>query len=152
MDYLIFQSLILLLAAFIVGCILGYWLKRTFGASNADSPAATTATAVSPATSVSSSDGRPAALAGPIDGAKDDLKRIKGVGKVIEDKLNGLGIFHFSQIAGWGTDEITWVDGYLSFKGRIERDGWTDQAKTLADGGETNFSKRVDKGEIASSS
>ncbi len=145
MGYMIFQTLILLLAAFIVGCILGYWLKRTFGASNTDSP---TAVAVSPVPA----DGRPESLAAPIGGTKDDLKRIKGVGKVIEDKLNGLGIFHFSQIAEWGADEITWVDGYLSFKGRIERDGWANQAKTLTEGGETNFSKRVDKGEVASSS
>ncbi len=150
MGYLIFQTLILLLAAFIVGCILGYWLKRIFGASQADNP--TAAAAMSPATSASSFDGRPDALAAPIGGAKDDLKRIKGVGKVIEGKLNGLGIFHFSQIAGWGADEIAWVDGYLSFKGRIERDGWTNQAKTLADGGETDFSRRVDKSEVASSS
>jgi len=31
--------------------------------------------------------------------------------------------------------ERDWVDGYLSFKGRIERDDWVRQAKALAKGG-----------------
>ena len=41
--------------------------------------------------------------------------------------------------------EIAWVDDNLKFKGRIERDGWIDQAKILAEGGETEFSKRSEK-------
>jgi len=45
--------------------------------------------------------------------------------------LNELGIFHYSQIAAFTPENIAWVDGYLSFKGRIERDDWLDQAGTL---------------------
>ena len=39
----------------------------------------------------------------------------------------------------------------MSFPGRIEREDWINQAKTLAEGGETEFSKRVDAGEVESS-
>ncbi|MDN3719509.1 hypothetical protein QW131_10620 [Roseibium salinum] len=64
---------------------------------------------------------------------------LKGVGPKLEATLNELGIFHFDQVASWGPQEITWVDSRLKFKGRIERDGWIEQAKTLASGGETEF-------------
>lgn len=65
-------------------------------------------------------------------GGADDLKQIKGIGKVLEDKLHGLGIFHFDQIAAWGADEVNWVNDHLSFKGRIQREEWIPQAKALA--------------------
>ncbi|NBB99140.1 MAG: NADH-quinone oxidoreductase subunit E [Alphaproteobacteria bacterium] len=75
-------------------------------------------------------------------GTPDDLKKIKGVGPKLEGTLNALGVWHFWQIASWTESEIAWVDTRLKFKGRIERDGWIEQAKILADGGETEFSKR----------
>lgn len=78
----------------------------------------------------------------------DNLKEIKGVGPGLENTLNDLGIYKFSQIAAWGASEIAWVDARLKFKGRIERDSWVDQAKTLASGGDTEFSKRVDDGDV----
>jgi NADH-quinone oxidoreductase subunit E len=89
---------------------------------------------------------RPKALPEPRDGKPDDLKRISGVGPKIEEVLNGLGIYHFDQIANWSPEEVDWVDEHLKFKGRIEREGWIDQAKTLASGGETDFSRRSDTG------
>lgn len=94
---------------------------------------------------------QPAALDKPRDGVADDLKRIKGIGKVIEGKLNGLGIWHFDQIALWGDEESNWVNGHLSFKGRIQREDWINQAKALAAGEQTEFSKRVDAGDVESS-
>ena len=81
-------------------------------------------------------------------GDADNLKEIKGVGPGLEKTLNGMGIYKFAQIAAWGASEIAWVDARLTFKGRIERDNWVDQAKTLASGGETEFSARVDKGDV----
>ncbi|NVK33759.1 MAG: NADH-quinone oxidoreductase subunit NuoE [Rhodobacteraceae bacterium] len=84
-------------------------------------------------------------------GKADDLKQLKGVGPKLEGTLNELGVYHFDQVASWGADEIAWVDARLKFKGRIERDGWIEQAKILADGGTTEFSKRVAAGEVASS-
>ena len=63
--------------------------------------------------------------------------------------LNGMGIWHYSQIASWGEAEVAWVDDNLDgFKGRVSRDEWVSQAKTLAGGGETEFSKKVDEGDV----
>lgn len=85
---------------------------------------------------------RPEALSAPRGGSADDLKKISGVGPKLEKTLNGLGIFHFSQIAEFTPDHVAWVDKYLRFKGRIERENWIEQAKVLAAGGETEFSRR----------
>ena len=82
----------------------------------------------------------------------DDLKRISGIGPKNEDQLNALGIATFEQIAAWTPDNVKWVEGYLSFRGRITREDWIGQAKTLAAGKETEFSKRVDAGDVPSSS
>lgn len=75
---------------------------------------------------------RPAGLEGPREGGADDLKRISGVGPKLEGTLNELGIYHFDQIAAWTPETVAWVDNYLSFKGRIDREGWIEQAKMLA--------------------
>ena len=70
------------------------------------------------------------------EGEKDDLKLISGVGPVLEDKLNALGIFHFWQIAKFEARDIDLVNEAMAFPGRIERDEWIAQAKNMADGGE----------------
>ncbi|MBU2582306.1 MAG: NADH-quinone oxidoreductase subunit NuoE [Alphaproteobacteria bacterium] len=75
---------------------------------------------------------RPQGLDGPRGGTADDLKRISGVGPKLERTLNELGIYHFDQIAAWTPEAVAWVDDYLSFKGRIGREGWIAQAKALA--------------------
>ena len=75
----------------------------------------------------------------------DDLQLIKGVGPVIEKKLNDKGIWHFDQIAAWDRGAVQWFDQFLNFKGRIDRDTWLKQAAILATGGETDFSKRSSK-------
>jgi len=92
--------------------------------------------AVSEEGSLSDED-RPQGLARPDQ--PDDLKLISGVGPKIETLLNGLGIWTFAQIAGWSAAERQWVDGYLKFKGRIERDDWVRQADVLASGGEDEY-------------
>jgi NADH-quinone oxidoreductase subunit E len=84
-------------------------------------------------------------------GEEDDLKRIKGIGPVNERALNGLGIYKFAQIAAWTPANVDWVEGSMSFPGRVEREDWIAQAKQLAEGAETEFSKRVDAGEVESS-
>jgi len=67
----------------------------------------------------------------------DDLKLISGVGPKLEQVLNGLGVWTFTQIAGWQPEEAAWVDDYLQFGGRVERDDWITQAGSLAKGGAT---------------
>lgn len=69
-----------------------------------------------------------------IDGKADDLKKISGVGPVLEGKLHDLGIYHFSQVAAFTAEEIEQIDAELNFKGRIDRDDWLGQAKALAAG------------------
>ncbi|MCP4934861.1 MAG: 50S ribosomal protein L19 [bacterium] len=64
-------------------------------------------------------------------GAGDDLTKISGVGEVLVDKLNNLGITKFEQISVWSDDDIAKVDDALSFKGRIEREDWITQATKL---------------------
>lgn len=79
----------------------------------------------------------------------DDLKAIKGVGPALENALNDMGVWHFDQIAKWSSEEVSWVDdNLLKFKGRVSRDNWTEQAEILANGGETEFSKKVSKGKV----
>ncbi|TIX41161.1 MAG: NADH-quinone oxidoreductase subunit E, partial [Mesorhizobium sp.] len=80
---------------------------------------------------------RPAGIERPV--AVDDLKLISGVGPKIEGTLQSLGIYTFAQVASWKKAEREWVDGYLNFKGRIERDDWVKQAKALAKGGVAEY-------------
>lgn len=94
---------------------------------------------------------KPEGFAAPQGGKKDDLKRIRGIGRVNEARLNELGIFHFSQIAAWLPEQCKWVNQLLAFPGRIQREDWVGQAKLLAEGKETTFSKRVDKGDVPTS-
>ena len=81
----------------------------------------------------------------------DDLKRIRGVGVLIEKKLNSLGVIRYEQVANWTVEDIERFSDKLDFKGRIERENWVDQARILSAGGQTEFSRRVDKGEVETS-
>lgn len=67
----------------------------------------------------------------PVDGI-DDLKSIRGVGKVMEQLLHEQGIYKYRQIASWTEHDIEEVSVRLdAFRGRIERDGWVEQARQL---------------------
>ncbi len=70
---------------------------------------------------------------GPTEGAPDDLKKIKGIGPKFEGDLNGKGVYYFRQIAAWKAADVKMVEGVIdSFPGRIKRDEWIKQAKSLA--------------------
>ncbi|SHH76162.1 50S ribosomal protein L21 [Marivita hallyeonensis] len=62
----------------------------------------------------------------------DDLKQLSGVGPALEKKLHEAGITTFAQIAAWTEADVEEFGEKLSFKGRIEREGWIEQAKELA--------------------
>ena len=62
----------------------------------------------------------------------DDLKQLSGVGPALEKKLHAAGVTSFAQIAAWTDADVAAIDEQLSFKGRIEREGWIAQAKALA--------------------
>jgi len=78
------------------------------------------------------------------DGTPDDLKKILGIGSVLEEKLNDMGIFHYSQIAEFTDSDIENINTHLNFPGRIERDEWIPQAKDLVGGGEGRKLKYLD--------
>lgn len=80
--------------------------------------------------------------------SKDDLKKIKGIGKVYEGRLNEIGIFSFGQIAKLQGKGIEAIEVLTGFPGRIQREDWVGQAKTLNEGGTTGFSDKVDNGNV----
>jgi len=82
-------------------------------------------------------------------GAADDLKRIRGIGVLIEKKLNALGVSSYDQIANWTSEDIERVSRALDFRGRIERENWVEQARILSAGGATDFSRRLDRGDVS---
>ena len=70
----------------------------------------------------------------PTNGSKsrDDLKKIYGIGPVIEGKLAELEITTYRQIAELSDAEISVVSDYINyFPGRIERDQWLESAREL---------------------
>ncbi|BDA84447.1 hypothetical protein Sa4125_19890 [Aureimonas sp. SA4125] len=80
---------------------------------------------------------KPGGLLALADGQKDDLKVIRGIGPVIESKLNDLGVFHFRQIAAWTPMNLVWIDNFLNFRGRAIRENWIRQAGLLVARAET---------------
>jgi predicted flap endonuclease-1-like 5' DNA nuclease len=78
-------------------------------------------------------------------GVAGDLKRIRGVGLLIERKLQSLGVHSYEDIANWTAADIDRISRTLDFKGRIERENWVEQARILAAGGQTEFSRRFDR-------
>tara|TARA_B100000035_G_scaffold303177_1_gene301495 strand:- start:73 stop:870 length:798 start_codon:yes stop_codon:yes gene_type:complete len=65
----------------------------------------------------------------------DDLQRIKGIGPFIAEKLNVLGIYTFSQLANMTPEIEEEVNMAIEFfPGRIKRDEWANQARTLLGG------------------
>lgn len=179
MGYLITQILLCLLAAFLIGLLLGWalWHRRdaaapaarvdegeleaarqrirTLEADLADCRAVDTPTFAPPAAPQPPPPpplAPPAATAGaggvlgfgaPAAQPIDDLKRVKGIGPVIEKQLAGLGILTFRQIAGFSDDDVRRVGEALGvFSDRIGREAWVSQAAALhaesygdADGG-----------------
>ncbi len=69
-------------------------------------------------------------LPGP-RGVADDLKKLTGVSRAIEKKLNDLGIFHYWQLAELDHDTAHHIGEEVGLPGRA--DGWVAQAKELAE-------------------
>lgn len=78
-------------------------------------------------------------------GIAGNLKRIRGIGVLIEKRLHSLGIMSYEHIANWTAADIDRISQTLDFKGRIERENWVEQARILAAGGQTEFSRRFDR-------
>ena len=83
-------------------------------------------------------------LKAPRKGRADDLKEIEGIGPALEKTVNGLGFFHFDQIAAWTEADIALVDAEMkTFKGRITRDRWVEQARIIVNDGLEAFRERA---------
>lgn len=83
-------------------------------------------------------------LKAPRKGKADDLKEIEGIGPALEKLVNGMGFFHFDQIAQWTEADVALVDAEMkTFKGRISRDKWVEQAKIIVSEGLEAFRERA---------
>lgn len=109
-------------------------VKAAVGAGSVAAVAVGAAEAKAPAKKAEKKDAAPAKKAATADAAGDDLKQLSGVGPALEKKLHEAGVTTFAQIAAWTEADIADMDEKLSFKGRIEREGWVEQAKELAKG------------------
>ena len=111
-------------------------VKAAIGAGSVAGVAVAAAAAKKPAKKAEpKAEAKPAKKAAPKAAAGgDDLKQLSGVGPALEKKLHEAGVTTFAQIAAWTEDDVAAMDEKLSFKGRIEREGWIDQAKELAKG------------------
>lgn len=147
------DTALLVLMAYLAGCVLGYAARRILHAGSGTrrvtapvAPAAPLKPVRSAAARLAATvdeplptpvprprvpDPRPLLLEGPRGGKADNLRQIKGIGPKIESSLHDLGIFHLDQIAGWSPANIGWIDGKLAFKGRITRERWVEQARAL---------------------
>ena len=60
----------------------------------------------------------------------DNLQEIDGIGRFVEEKLNSIGIYKFSQIANMTPKIANKVNDAIGLgPGRIDRDEWVQQAK-----------------------
>jgi small subunit ribosomal protein S2 len=64
-------------------------------------------------------------------GAPDDLTKLMGVGPQLEGKLNEAGVYHYWQVAAMSAADVSKLDTDLKLNGRIERDSWVAQARTM---------------------
>jgi len=70
----------------------------------------------------------------PLNGTRDRLQSIKGVGPAIEKTLNEMGIFSYNQIADMSEYDIDRIAKRLKgFRTRIYREDWIGQARDLRD-------------------
>jgi predicted flap endonuclease-1-like 5' DNA nuclease len=143
MLYLIGQIVFCLLLAAILGFIIGWYLRgRSFGKVKMESennlppkslstePAKTEVKTVPKKAAAKAGDRKKRSAKATIK--KDDLKKIHGIGPVLEKRLNRLGIERFDQIARFTDQDIIKVSSKIgAFPDRIERDDWVSQAKKL---------------------
>ncbi|MFM7334664.1 MAG: hypothetical protein ACKO1H_09670 [Tabrizicola sp.] len=86
----------------------------------------------------------PERLSAPRKGKADDLKEIEGIGPAMEKLVNGMGFYHFDQIAKWSDADVALIDAEMkTFKGRITRDKWVAQAKIIVAEGLEAFRERA---------
>lgn len=160
MVHYLIELALWILAAYFLGCLLGWALRNLFGTEDQPAmapvkvatpvvpayvpPAAPVMPRPAPAVAAPALVGkmeRPKGIAAARGGKADNLQRISGVGPKNETILHNLGFFHFDQIAEWTASQVEWVDDHLRFGGRIKREEWIKQAALLAAGNEAEFTR-----------
>lgn len=77
---------------------------------------------------------KPDSMVEPEDSG-DDLTRIRGINAGLQRTLNDLGIWRFSQIAGWNDSNVAWVVENVPVDETTDCSDWVKQAAVLAVGG-----------------
>ena len=82
----------------------------------------------------------------PQPGMGDQLTLLKGLGPKAASRLGELGVTRFDQIAAWDDNDVAAIDAQMgTFKGRIARDRWVQQARLLARGEREAFEAQFGK-------
>lgn len=137
------ESVVWLIVAMVAVVVIGWLLMRGTSTNSttpdpiakADTPSAIMPDAVPVA--IPPDDGRVLNAIGiaAAEGEPDNLRKIKGIGPKLATMLSGLEIARYDQIAAWSAMDIDRVDAHLgTFKGRVARDNWVEQAALLASG------------------
>lgn len=124
------QIVLCLVIATFIGFLIGFIIGKAFGGEK---------TTVYNTTSSSTNHkvqanvyNKPLIRSAPRPGGKDDLKEIEGIDKELEEKLNGLGIFHFDQITKWNKRNCHWVEEYFILEdNQVTEQDWVGQAKNF---------------------
>ena len=170
MTHYFIELALWILLAYVIGCLIGYLLRRWLGSETVETVVAQPVAAemapepepepvIAAPVILEEPQGlaqpvmsgrmeRPRGLAEARDGKPDDLQRISGIGPKNEKILHSLGFFHFDQISAWTAEQIAWVDDHLRFNGRIGREKWVQQASLLASGAEDEFKAQYGSGGI----
>ncbi len=136
MLWLIAQMWLLLFSAFALGLAVGWWIWR---APNRAVKREETRRGAPVVTGTLDTEEKEAAPVRRRAGATasgrreewDDLTQIDGVDATMEKTLNRLGVYYLYQVADWGPARIRWIEEKIGQSGRVEREGWVAQARSL---------------------
>lgn len=141
------HDLVIIVIAFLIGLIVGWWLftaLRRGRAAARQAPAERTAAPVEAPIAPPPPE-EPVEVAPPI-GPPDDLRKLKGVGPKLALLLNEQGITRFDQLAALSGAQAERIDESLgTFKGRLARDRVIEQAAYLARGDTEGFEAKFGK-------
>ena len=132
MFYLFTQTFFWLASVFIAGFAIGWWLRGKTGSDEklAAQPESDQRLTDETANQYDSPDSwAPDGLMLSTVDSVDDLKLIKGVGPKMEERLNNLGIYTYSQVASLTENNLDWVRDRLKSTRQLSVENWVLSAK-----------------------
>jgi predicted flap endonuclease-1-like 5' DNA nuclease len=159
MSSFVSENLVPILIALVIGVLIAWWLFRRPATSKTEAPRVEHKPAMRDGSEGNSLADEHAAAAADIagqfmgvdvhaqipgaSGPPDNLRRLKGVGPKLADKLNENGITRYDQLAALTPAQAAALDLKMDpFKGRIARDRLIEQAGFLARGDTEGFESR----------